>query len=376
MNNIIRNILHYSLILLLSIYFIVGCQKTDTQKISAVDNNEIQSSITVTGTTTKLSTISQKIQTTAALYAHQKSIITAELSTRVKEVLVVEGEYVTAVRNLIILDQELYKIDLIKARGNFFKAISELISELRLTDSSSLSEWEEYQNKSIQEEFLPTLPISSSPRVKMVAVRFNIHNHFSDVKKIEQQIRACTIVAPFRGIVSGIRVLPSTAVSPGSEMLTLTDLTRMRVEIDILESDMSFIKPGSIFEFYNEPSKSYTISAIHPEINTDSKTGKAIAFIPNPSFKYKDGQRVMVNVIKQTFSGRLVIPRSAILNRNDRDLVFIVKNGVAKWQYIETGVGNVNQTEIIEGLAVGDTIITEGHYSLGHDTPVLVKVKP
>jgi len=66
------------------------------------------------------------------------------------------------------------------------------------------------------------------------------------------------------------------------------------------------------------------------------------------------------------------VPREALLNRNERDLVFVVQNGLAKWRYVDIGVGNSEYVEILNGVQPGDSVIVEGHYSLGHD----VKVNP
>ncbi|MFQ6614495.1 MAG: efflux RND transporter periplasmic adaptor subunit [Fidelibacterota bacterium] len=259
-----------------------------------------------------------------------------------------------------------------KVRGDFFKALTEFIAELKLTDQRRAGEWDSYLNEALENPMLPPLPNSLSRNKLMSVVRYNLHNLFALVKQAEQKLKQCVVTAPFDGVVSDIRVYPGAGVSPGTILLTLSDLSRMRIEINVLETDLPYIHPGTPFQFTDSPADTFFITAILPEIDPQTRCGKAVTTLRNVKMMYRDGQKVMVKLVKQVFRDRLVVPRSAILTRNNRDLVFIVKHGLAKWQYVTTGVGNMDFVQILNGVAAGDTVITGGHYSLAHDAPVVV----
>ena len=346
-------------------------RKQDINKL--IPRNTLRHSVHVLAERAVIKSLSQFITNTATLSALQKGKITAEVSSYIREVKVHDGESVSQGDTLILLDQSLFQIELEKARGDFFKAATEFISELKLTGSKKALEWENFLGKLFQLNTFPALPNSLSKSKMMSIVRYNLHNHYTEVKKKEKQKNYCIITAPFNGLISDIQVYPGVHVGPASVLLTLTNISQMKVEIDILESDLSHISIGSSFKFYNSPSMNYTISAVHPAINPDTRLGKVMAVIDNVNNQYKDGQKEMVRLVKQVFENRLVVPRNAILTRNDRDLVFVVKNGIAKWQYIETGVGNADFIEITQGVLAGDTVVASGHYSLAHNVPVTVK---
>jgi multidrug efflux pump subunit AcrA (membrane-fusion protein) len=66
----------------------------------------------------------------------------------------------------------------------------------------------------------------------------------------------------------------------------------------------------------------------------------------------------------------LLVPKDALLVRDQRTLVFIAQRGLAKWQYVEVGEENERFIEIRSGILVGDTVIVGGHYTLSHDAKV------
>jgi HlyD family secretion protein len=77
--------------------------------------------------------------------------------------------------------------------------------------------------------------------------------------------------------------------------------------------------------------------------------------------------------------GRVLVPAGAVIERDGRPLVFVVKAGRAQWVYIIPGKSNGAETEVLPDsstgavpLAVGDTVLVEGHLTLTHDAPVRV----
>jgi multidrug efflux pump subunit AcrA (membrane-fusion protein) len=72
---------------------------------------------------------------------------------------------------------------------------------------------------------------------------------------------------------------------------------------------------------------------------------------------------------------RIGVPRSAVLERDQRLLVFRAAGGRAEWQYVETGLESRDLVEITSGVAEGDTVLTGGHLTMAHGAPVQVRVR-
>jgi hypothetical protein len=75
-------------------------------------------------------------------------------------------------------------------------------------------------------------------------------------------------------------------------------------------------------------------------------------------------------------TNRLLVPKEALLVRDQRTLVFVAKSGLAKWQYVDGGEENEQYLEIKSGIAVGDTVIVAGHYTLAHDARIRPQMSP
>lgn len=85
-----------------------------------------------------------------------------------------------------------------------------------------------------------------------------------------------------------------------------------------------------------------------------------------------DGMNVRVR-IRKTIPDQIVVPKSAVVLRSDRQVVFSYDgNGRAQWNYVTTGFENLDQYTITEGLTPGMEIITSGNVNLAHESPVTV----
>ena len=75
------------------------------------------------------------------------------------------------------------------------------------------------------------------------------------------------------------------------------------------------------------------------------------------------------------YQDRLLIPRDALLIRDERKVTFVYQKGRAQWHYVQTGLENDQYYEILEGLEEGDSLITSGHFNLAHDARVVIVEK-
>ena len=80
-------------------------------------------------------------------------------------------------------------------------------------------------------------------------------------------------------------------------------------------------------------------------------------------------------IIEEKVSYQLVIPKQAVVLRSEKQVVFTLQTGKAKWNYVKTGLENISSFSINEGLKQGDTIIYDGNLNLAHDAEVVVSEK-
>jgi HlyD family secretion protein len=86
-----------------------------------------------------------------------------------------------------------------------------------------------------------------------------------------------------------------------------------------------------------------------------------------------------VQLEAQRLTGRRLVPTKAIIERDTRPLVFVVRDGRAQWTYIVPGRSNGVETEVLPDSSTGvipvepgDQVIVDGHLTLTHDAAVSV----
>ena len=99
------------------------------------------------------------------------------------------------------------------------------------------------------------------------------------------------------------------------------------------------------------------------------------AVVDNTDRKLVDGMNVKV-FIRDKVPGCLMVPKEAVVLRNNRQVVFTLRNDTtAYWNYVITDLENSTSYSIIEGINPGDTVITVGNLNLAHDARVDFQLK-
>lgn len=188
------------------------------------------------------------------------------------------------------------------------------------------------------------------------------------------------ITAPFDGVVDRVNVANGERVSAGQDAATVVDLSNLRIEAQVLEHDLPMIRVGgqALVTTASAPDQPVVgrIEAVLPLIDSATRAGRALVRVRNTG-ALRPGMYADVRLEANRLPGRLLVPARAVIERDGRPLVFVVKNGRAQWVYITPGRSNGIDTEVLADsttgeipVAPGDTVLVEGHLTLTHDAPV------
>ncbi len=316
------------------------------------------------------------ISTTGVAEAEQKIALIAEISGKLKELHIQAGDKVEAGRLLVEIEDETYRLDYEQARSLFIKAYADYLAELRATAHSRLDEWENYIKRFLFNKTITKLPETKTLQEEVMLIRANVKERYWGLKKSAMVLNKCKIRAPFSGTVSEVRAHKGAYIAIGTVLFELLSLDSMKVKTVVLESDVPFIRTGSHakinFPALSGPLFDGTVISVDPVIRSEEKAGTAYIRFTNPNEKIKDGSFAEVYINKMIYQNLLLVPRDAVLFRNDRQLVFVIKEGIAKWEYVRSGRGNDEWVEIENAIQPGDTVVIGGHYALAHDVPVKI----
>ncbi len=206
------------------------------------------------------------------------------------------------------------------------------------------------------------------------------------VRTAEVQLERATIRSPWGARVADLDVVEGQFVAAGTELLTLVDLDPIRVEASVTDVGIAMLEEGRrarvVFAAFPGEEFNGVIESINPVVDPESRIGRVTVFLPNPDGRIKPGMFADVTLEARAYPDRIMVPREAVLERGvarDRKMVFLYAEeggrGLAKWQYVNTGVENEEWVELLPAddgtvLTAGQTVLVEGHQFLAHDTQV------
>jgi len=211
---------------------------------------------------------------------------------------------------------------------------------------------------------------------KVNEIKNNYQTALNQVDQARKKLADAAIKAPTSGIISAKPVEQGVFVNAGTEIATIVNLNKAKVQVNLTEAEVYKVTNGQKVKITADvyPGKEFsgTISFISPqadqthnylvEIMTDNATQ---SILRSGTFVYADFSR-------KTQEQFLVIPREALTESVKNASVYVVKNNVVHQQIIQTGTEMGGLMQVISGLQAGDSVVTSGQINLKDGTPVSV----
>ena len=211
--------------------------------------------------------------------------------------------------------------------------------------------------------------------VKLAKVKSGYNKALIAYELAENNLRKATLVAPFDGVIANLKAKENNQSSSDVFCMVIDD-KNPEVEFSVLESELSLVKRGYpvyIQPFVNSTSEALigSVSEINPIVENNGMV-KVKAQVKNNGTLL---QGMNVNILlRQPMEQALVIPKSAVVMRSGKPVVFTRVNGKAQWNYVQITAENSDSCVVAprskeyEGLSVGDSVIVSGNLNLAHET--------
>ncbi|MDR1882071.1 MAG: efflux RND transporter periplasmic adaptor subunit [Prevotella sp.] len=209
--------------------------------------------------------------------------------------------------------------------------------------------------------------------MKIAKIRSNYEQSRNNYVLAAYNLDAATLYAPFNGVTANLTVREFN--QPGGEpFCTIIDNQSPEAVFNILENELSLVNLNDRVIVTPFSQTSHTVEGRVSEINPSiDKNGmvKVKAVVSNRDNKFFEGMNIKVRV-QRLLGKKLVIPKSALVLRTNRKVVFTLKNNKAIWNYVETAQENSDSYVITEGLNAGDSVIYDGNINLAHEALVIL----
>lgn len=185
------------------------------------------------------------------------------------------------------------------------------------------------------------------------------------------------IRAPFSGIVGIRTVSVGDYVKDGADLVNLEDISSVKLDFRVPEKYADLVQRGQAIEVIVDalPGRPFhaKVDAIDPQVDSSGRSALLRGRIANPEGKLKPGMFARVRLILAERDNALVVPEESIVPQGNKVTVWTVVDGKAVRAEVKTGLRRAAKVEIVQGLRLGDTVVTAGQIRLSRDgTPVRV----
>jgi len=299
--------------------------------------------------------ISFELEALGTTRANESVEITAKVVNQVTAVRFTEGQQVARGAVLVELDSEQVRADLAAA-------------EAALAESRS-------QFKRSRE--LYTTKILSDSQLEQIEATFKANE--ARVASARARVSDTVIRAPFAGRVGLRRVSVGSLISPGTVITTLDDTSTIKLDFTVPETFLPVVKPGLEIAArsvaYPDASFAGKVSSVDSRVDPATRSVTVRALLPNPEGLLKPGMFLTTRLLRGAIDA-LLVPEQALVPEGGEMFVFVVKDGVAEKRRIRIGERRVGDVQVVEGLASGELVVTEGTQKLRDGAAVTLQEAP
>jgi len=236
----------------------------------------------------------------------------------------------------------------------------------------ALNNWETVRNSAASQmkKSAKTILDSAKERLQLFDVPTHQIKELEQSRKIKKQLH---IHSPFEGQVMHIGAREGQYVSPKDELYLIADLSRIWVNVDIFEDELSWLKLGDRAEMQvrAEPGRTYEgkITFIHPVLNSKSRTVQVRLEFDNSDLSLKPGMFANVTLYVDPQTDAVVVPSEAIVRSGSREQVFVVREpGKFEPREVTLGVSAGGLTQILSGVKNGEQVVTSSQFLIDSES--------
>lgn len=374
--------------------------------------------------------VSSRVRAPGKIEAKTRVQVSADIMGRIVRLLVKEGDRVRKGQLMLELDDKQYRSAHAQARASYSSAQSRLHeaqSSLRINESNFARQRSLFdQNLLSQAEWEQAQSANESAKAAASTATEEATRSRAALDAAEDNLSKCRFLAPFDGVVSalnveqGENVIMGTMNNAGTQILTVSDLSRMLVRADVDETDVVDLRIGQKVRISVDAIPDTTFAGTVTEIGNTAKRSLTSTVEGQTDFEVKvvfddnvpqirPGMTADVNIESGTRAKTLAVPIQAVVVRTQRELdraakkpgarakrgpivavsaeddtagrrdkeitgLFVVKDGVSKFVPVRTGIASETMIEIFGDVKEGDNVVS-GPYKALRDLKPGGKVK-
>jgi len=299
-------------------------------------------------------TVVDAIAATGQIEAIQSIELRPEVSGRITDILVREGQEVADGTPLFKVDDAELKAQVAQAEAErqLARQALERTKQLITQNASSTSDLEQSEAKSRGAD--------------------------ANYDLLKTRLDRTVVRAPFGGVAGRRLVSIGTYVSPQTPLITLQSVNPQFASFDVPERYADRLRRGQLVSFQVAalPGRNFTgeVVFVDPVVALPGRTILIKARVPNSEHQLQAGMFIEARLATNIRPNAVVVPEDALLPMQGATFVWVVKDGKANQQQVSVGVRTAGWAEIQGGVVAGDQVVVGGLERLFPNAPVMARV--
>lgn len=355
--------------------------------------------------------IIRTVQAPGEVEAFNEVDISSEVMGKIVEMPVEEGDFVRAGDLLCRLDDADYRARVLSAEANVAR-LEAMIKQAEAELVRAELDWEQVQR--LRESSATSASEVARYRSTLVGAqaaldmrRQELRQAHAALESAREDLRRTVITSPIDGVVSqlfakaGEVVITGTMNNPGTRVMVVSDLGRLQVRCRVDEADATLVDADQNARIYLQSDTRRSVSGRVLRVGTkgtrpigrDVVTFETLVLIEEADERVRPGMSANVEIEVARRAEAVTLPIEAVVYRKRSDLpaelvaeydrrrragaaqpsqhlaefvklVFCVVDGRVAARLVETGINDAARVEILEGVALGDEVVTGPYRSL------------
>jgi membrane fusion protein, multidrug efflux system len=297
--------------------------------------------------------LQQSITAVGSLRSDESVTLRPEVAGRISAINFVEGQRVAKGATLVRLDAAVNQAELQQARANHTLGKSKFDRAVDLAKSNFIS-------GQARDE------AENNYKVAEAALAL-----------VEARLAKMEIKAPFSGMIGLRSVSVGDYVKEGADLVNLESIDALKVDLRVPEVYLRQVRAGQPVEITLDayPNKTWegSVLAVNPLVDAAGRSVVIRAQVKNQDASLRPGMFARVRLITKDVAQALVVPEQALVPQGNEQFLFKIVDNRAVRVKVEVGQRREGKAEIVNGVAVGDVVVTAGQQRLREGAVVKVQ---
>ncbi|MEO9211110.1 MAG: efflux RND transporter periplasmic adaptor subunit [Ginsengibacter sp.] len=195
----------------------------------------------------------------------------------------------------------------------------------------------------------------------------SVNSIAADMEILKTSIAKTIIRAPFDGKIGFKNISIGAYITPQTIITTIRQVNKLKLIFSVPEKYSSKVRIGNTITFSTSGigrKYSAVITATESSITEENRSLKVQAIVNRVDNSITAGGFANVDFDMGNNNDAIMVPTQAVIPQARDKKVIVFRNGLADFTTVVTGIRDSSKVEILEGLKMGDTIITTGLLSI------------